>query len=86
MDPDLIGGLSSIGYDRRARMRVVMCRARLGSKARAWARLDQARALKRREPSLGSRLRLGSARPGPGPGLEEGTQEMYNGRDKNLVS
>ena len=83
MDPDLIGGLSSIGYDRRARMRVVMCRARLGSKARAWARLDQARALKRREPSLGSgRLRLGSARPG----LEEGTQEMHNGRDKNVVS
>ena len=63
-----------------------MCRARLGSKARAWARLDQARALKCREPSLGSRLRLGSARPGPGPGLEEGTQEMRNGRDKNVLN
>ena len=54
-----------------------MCRAWLGLKAQAWA-------LKHREPSLGSRLRLGSAQPGPGPGLEEGAQEMHNGRDKNV--
>ena len=46
------------------------------------AQLDQARALKCREPSLGSRLRLGLARPG----LEEGTQEMHNGRDKNVLN
>ena len=63
-----------------------MCRAQLSSKAQAWARLDQARALKCCEPSLGSRLRLGSARPGPGLGLEEGTQEMRNGRDKNVLN
>ena len=59
-----------------------MCRARLGSKAQAWARLDQAWALKCCEPSLGSRLRLGLAQPG----LEEGTQEMHNGRDKNVLN
>jgi hypothetical protein len=39
----------------------VICRARLGSKAKAWDQLEQAQASKRREPSLGSRLRLGSA-------------------------
>jgi hypothetical protein len=66
--------------------RLVMCRARLGSKARAWARLDQAQALKRREPSLGSRLRLGSARLGPGPGLEEGMQETRNGHNRNVLN
>ena len=63
-----------------------MCRAWLGLKAWAWAQLDQARALKCRELSLGSRLRLGSARPGPGPGFEEGTQEMRNGCDKNVLN
>ena len=56
-----------------------MCRAQLGSKAWAWA-------LKCREPSLGSRLRLGSAWPGPRLGLEEGMQEMHNGRDKNVLN
>ena len=35
-------------------------------------------------PCLGSRLRLSSAQPGPGPGLEEGTKEMHNGHDKNV--
>ena len=59
-----------------------MCRAQLSSKAWAWAWLDQAQALKRRELSLGSRLRLGLARLG----LEEGTQEMHNGRDKNVLN
>jgi hypothetical protein len=48
-----------------------MCRARLGSKARAWARLERAQAWIHREPGLGSRLRLGSARLGLEPGLEE---------------
>jgi hypothetical protein len=50
---------------------VVMCRARLGSKARAWAWLERAQAWIHREPGLGSRLRLGSARLGLEPGLEE---------------
>ena len=50
------------------------------------AQLDQAQASKCRQPSLGSRLRLGLAQPGPGPGLEEGTQEMHNGRDKNVLN
>ena len=44
--------------------RVVMCRARLGSKAQAWARLERAQASIYHELGLGSRLRLG-------PGLEE---------------
>jgi hypothetical protein len=48
-----------------------MYRARLGSKARAWARLERAQAWIHREPGLGSRLRLGSARLGLEPGLEE---------------
>ena len=39
---------------------IVMCRARLGSKAPATARLEPAQALKYREPGLGTRLRLGS--------------------------
>jgi hypothetical protein len=51
---------------------IVMCRARLGSKARAWARLESAQALVCHEPGLGSRLRLGSAQLRLGPGLEEG--------------
>ena len=34
----------------------------------------------------GSRLRLSLAWPGPGLGLEEGTQEMHNGRDKNVLN
>ena len=67
-------------------MDVVMCRAQLSSKAWAWAQLDQAWALKCHEPSLGSRLRLGLAQPGPGLGLEEGTQEMHNGHDKNVLN
>ena len=52
-----------------------MCRAWLGLKAQAWA-------LKHCEPSLGSRLRLGLA----WPGLEEGTQEMCNGHDENVLN
>jgi len=37
---------------------VVMCRARLGSKARAWAQLEQAQASIHGEPGPSSRLRL----------------------------
>jgi hypothetical protein len=48
-----------------------MYRARLGSKARAWARLERAQAWIHHEPGLGSRLRLGLARLGLEPGLEE---------------
>ena len=45
----------------RTTSELVMCRARLGSKAPATARLEPAQALKYREPGLGTRLRL---RPG----------------------
>ena len=51
----------------------------------AWAQLDQALALRCCDPRLGSRLRLGLAQSGPGPGLEEGTQETYNGCDRDVL-
>jgi hypothetical protein len=40
---------------------IVMCRACLGLKARAWAQLEQAQALIYHKPGLGSGLRLGLA-------------------------
>ena len=55
--------------------RVVMYRARLGSKARAWAS-------KRREPSLGRRLRLGS---GLGRGLKRESKKRDNGYHRKVL-
>jgi len=49
---------------------VVFCRARLGSKAPAWARLGRARAHKNLEPGLGQWLGLGWAGLGLKPGLQ----------------
>ena len=57
---------------------LVMCRAQLGSKARAQARLHQAQALINRELGLGIRLRLSSAKLRVGPGLEVGNLRPYN--------
>ena len=49
---------------------IVFCRARLGSKAPAWARLGRARAHNNLEPGPGRRLGLGSAGLRLKPGLQ----------------
>ena len=57
-----------------------MCRAQLGSKARAWAQLEQAQALIYREPGPGSRLGLGS-----GSGCSLSMESENRAKDINIM-
>ena len=59
-----------------------MCRARLGSKPQAWARLCQARAQQGLEPGPHCGLRLGSGSARLEPGLLTGEVQVVRGDGK----